>query len=315
MILLVIGMVMITSWTVPRSFSISGETVNTSVASSSVAATNSISSDLKTKLEPQFRKTLISHVFNEEYLLPFWLQHHATIFDHGIIIDYQSTDKSLDLVRQYCPSWEIRTTRNIRNGLANFEAELVDREIEDIEQTIQGFKVCLNTTEFLVWDPQELDPQKHYHLLSWSVAGEPTADFYPTNIYEFFRHITVAGTHLNRGYRYLHAESHLIYSPGRHSYYGVEHCADKILRPKTMVIFHTRDYPWNEAMIQRRLQIQQNIPESDKASGRGYQHITNRDQILETHARDIQGMTPLPDHLQHLLEKYGRFIPYGLRRV
>jgi hypothetical protein len=32
--------------------------------------------------------TVISHIFNEEYLLPFWLEHHRTIFDHGIIIDY-----------------------------------------------------------------------------------------------------------------------------------------------------------------------------------------------------------------------------------
>ena len=30
---------------------------------------------------------LFSHIYNEEYLLPFWLNHHKNIFDHGVIID------------------------------------------------------------------------------------------------------------------------------------------------------------------------------------------------------------------------------------
>jgi len=35
---------------------------------------------------------LFSHIYNEEYLLPFWLKHHKKIFDHGVIIDNFSTD-------------------------------------------------------------------------------------------------------------------------------------------------------------------------------------------------------------------------------
>lgn len=47
--------------------------------------------------------TVISHVYNEEYLIPFWLEHHKHMFSHGIIIDYNSTDRTLDIVREICP--------------------------------------------------------------------------------------------------------------------------------------------------------------------------------------------------------------------
>jgi FkbM family methyltransferase len=38
--------------------------------------------------------TLIGHFRNEEYLLPWWLRHHVPMFDHGVLIDYSSTDAS-----------------------------------------------------------------------------------------------------------------------------------------------------------------------------------------------------------------------------
>ena len=51
--------------------------------------------------------TVISHIFNEEYLLPFWLENHKNMFDHGIIIDYCSTDSSVEIIKKYCPTWEL----------------------------------------------------------------------------------------------------------------------------------------------------------------------------------------------------------------
>lgn len=34
--------------------------------------------------------TVLMHIYNEEYLLPFWLNHHKNIFDHGVIVNYDS---------------------------------------------------------------------------------------------------------------------------------------------------------------------------------------------------------------------------------
>lgn len=89
--------------------------------------------------------TLISHFYNEEFLLPFWLQHHANMFDHGILLDYDSTDRSLDIIRELVPHWEIRTSRNRK-----FDYNACDAEVMDIERGISGWKMVLNTTEFLV---------------------------------------------------------------------------------------------------------------------------------------------------------------------
>ena len=37
------------------------------------------------------RRVVISHFFNEAYLLPWWLKHHREIFDHGVLIDTVET--------------------------------------------------------------------------------------------------------------------------------------------------------------------------------------------------------------------------------
>ena len=53
------------------------------------------------------RKTVVTHFFNEEYLLPWWLEHHKKYFDHGVMIDYNSTDSSVEIIKKICPTWTI----------------------------------------------------------------------------------------------------------------------------------------------------------------------------------------------------------------
>ena len=116
--------------------------------------------------------TLISHIFNEEYLLPFWLEYHKNIFEHGIIIDYYSTDRSIEIIRKYCPTWEIITTRNInKDGSPNFKAEDVDLEVMDIESRISGFRICLNTTEFLFLTKPKEEIKYNYLKLTNKIYG------------------------------------------------------------------------------------------------------------------------------------------------
>ena len=91
--------------------------------------------------------TVISHIFNEELLLPYWLKHHKTLFDHGILIDFGCTDKSLDIVHDLCPTWEIVPLKYPEPENA---ARMADWQIMEIEDTLSGWKVALNTTEFIV---------------------------------------------------------------------------------------------------------------------------------------------------------------------
>ena len=74
--------------------------------------------------------TIITNVYNEEYLLPFWIEHHKKLMDDGIIdhvvvVDYRSTDNSMNIIRKMCPTWEILTTKN-----QHFGAEENDNDIE-----------------------------------------------------------------------------------------------------------------------------------------------------------------------------------------
>lgn len=97
------------------------------------------------------RKTVISHFYNEEFLLPWWLKHHSKVFDHGIMIDYHSTDRSVELIKKYCPSWEIRTTKN-----EFFDSDPIDKEVMGVEQQLEGWRIALNVTEFLYGNTDHL---------------------------------------------------------------------------------------------------------------------------------------------------------------
>ena len=90
-------------------------------------------------------RTVICHFYNEAYLLPWWLNHHIKIFDHGIMINHKSTDSSVDLIKKIAPHWDIVDTR-----LSEFDAFMTDLEVMNYEEQIQGFKIALNVTEFLM---------------------------------------------------------------------------------------------------------------------------------------------------------------------
>ena len=106
------------------------------------------------------KKTLISHFYNEEYLLPWFLKHHRQVFDHGIMIDYASTDRSREIIRELCPTWEIVSSRN-----EWFDPGPVDQEVMDIERNLDGWRVCLNVTEQIVGDWSILDTTEEDQLL------------------------------------------------------------------------------------------------------------------------------------------------------
>lgn len=117
------------------------------------------------------KKVVLCHFFNEEHLLPWWLKHHRKIFDHGIMIDYASTDRSVEIIREHCPTWEIRASRN-----SNFSPKEIDDEVMDIEKEISPgdwnnenrqaicgdavWRICLNVTEFLYGNYDRLHDKK-----------------------------------------------------------------------------------------------------------------------------------------------------------
>lgn len=90
------------------------------------------------------KRTVVAQCYNEEFLLPWWLKHHKHVYDHGIIVDYASTDRTREIIKEICPSWEIVPSRN-----EHFNGNAVDQEIMDIEKSLDGWRMAMNITEML----------------------------------------------------------------------------------------------------------------------------------------------------------------------
>jgi len=238
------------------------------------------------------KTTVIIHIYNEEYLLPFWLNHHKNIFDHGIIIDYRSTDNSINICKKICPMWDIITTRN-----ELFSTIDVDKEIMDIENTFSGIKICLNVTEFLF----SLKPLQEYFkddtLLSYSVnVTSPYSlnNYYPKNNVELIQNLlnTDIKFHTNndRYTRQLHNFKNGAYGVGRHHTYNFT-----IKNDTELHIIWFGYYPLNDLLLKRKLQIKNNMPESDKQLGFGYQHLYDLDKMLSINIEKTNSGMQLKD--------------------
>ena len=202
------------------------------------------------------------------------------IFDHGIIIDYCSTDSSIEIIKRFCPTWEIIKTKNLnQDGTPNFQAALVYIEVTEIEKNIKGLRIALNTTEFLFLMKDKYDlinslsENEYYYIKAYSVLSDKM-NIYPKNSVELLNNINTISKS-DRGptpYRILHSDTSIEYICGRH---------DMIYKRPIIIdnnnnffILWLNFYPFNDTIIKRKLQIQQNIPFCDKIVGNGIHHFS-----------------------------------------
>jgi hypothetical protein len=247
------------------------------------------------------KTTVIMHIYNEEYLLPFWLEHHKPMFDHGIIIDYGSTDSSLSIISSLCPTWDIRRSRN-----SVFDAKLIDSEVMDIESTVVGFKIALNVTEFLLHTEdfmKNISQQPICFAIPMVKALSSNDNYHPTTLKEFFGGIENIGiTRWLRGtHRFIHNFSNGGYGTGRHSV--------------SMPFSYTNDacvvwvgmYPLNSRTMARKLQIKSKMSEHDKLHNFGAQHLLSELQINVEKERLLHTslkLCDLPNTLKRCVLKY-----------
>lgn len=199
------------------------------------------------------KKTLISHFFNEEYLLPWWLSHHKQFFHHGILVDYNSTDSSLDIIKSICPHWKVIKTKN-----TYFDSAAIDLEIMDIERQISGWKVCLNTTEFLVGDYGIIDSSINKQLLignyifvdNKTKVLDKTQPIYDQISYGFHENSNMNDIGLGgRSLRSIHSRRIMYPTQGGRHFFGNESTTN-------LYIFYYGYLLAIDEMIQRKLQIQ-----------------------------------------------------------
>ncbi|MFT3731662.1 MAG: glycosyltransferase family 2 protein [Hyphomicrobium sp.] len=231
------------------------------------------------------KRVVISHFFNESYLLPWWLRHHREIFDHGVLIDYHSTDNSIEICRELVPHWEVVTSEN-----AKFAAFLCDFEVMKHEQRFPGaWKLALNTTEFFVAPglaKMERVMEQH-DLIGARLPGAIMVDTNPDNppdpdkplveqkatgIWEDeidFQALAIPGLTFPTRSRLYHRYDIGAYTPGRHSSHLPRQCNGS----RDLGAIHWYGFsPWCNAFKTRKLQISTKRDNFDVKNGFGAQH-------------------------------------------
>lgn len=241
--------------------------------------------------------TLITNIYNEEYYLPFWLEYHSKLFDHGIVIDYDSTDKSMEIVKKMCPTWEIRRTENIVDDKPLFETYRIEDECKKLECSItEGYKIYLNTTEWLVVERPlkellDFDAINKCYLMDVYLPLLYYKDYYPVDTKEFIRGFDskIVAAKDVRGHRFIFNRDCGNYYIGRHfttvdSDYDVDVNVSSLSRIG-MCVFWTGFYPLNEDVFKRKLQIKNNMKreiECQPHIGRNsaFQHFYSKEEML-----------------------------------
>jgi hypothetical protein len=196
------------------------------------------------------------------------------------MIDYHSTDRSVEIIKEICPTWDIVTSRNL-----DFQADTIDTEVNDIERDIEGWKICLNVTEQLIGDYSILDDEPK-QLLIPSVffvdCDRKKLVTYDKPLYEQktdgFLFSDNQQNFLERRSRSLHNipiqyppySTPACMAPGRHwNSYNTDQ----------LVTFYYGWCPFDQGQLARKLQIQTQIPLIDRQLNRGFHHITNNETL------------------------------------
>jgi hypothetical protein len=252
------------------------------------------------------KKTVICHFYNEEFLLPWWCKHHKELFDHGIMIDYASTDRSVEIIKEICPTWEIRPSRNDL-----FHPRDVDKEVMDIEAELSGWRIALNVTEFLYGNMGHIDKctakDKQFFIANYVFVDmeDPAKGSleltYNKPLHEQrywgYTDLTSAGyrwTELGGTYR-LNRSIHNY--PVEYPDWG-RHWPDTKYSFDDLMIFY---YGWADAGergLARKLQIQKKVPEEVS----GGHHNKDKVTFLEMYRNEQQPVsTDLRTEIEYIL--------------
>jgi hypothetical protein len=245
--------------------------------------------------------TLISHVYNEEFLLPFFIEQHYSKFDHGIILDFGSTDNSKSIIEKLAPKWQI-----IDCSEYLFDAIKLDNLITDLESDIQGICITLTVTEFLIGDPRLVSKEVIIPTVSLLRLpedpeirlGQKFHEVYKNGIFPFHPqlHSETEWMARKKGRRISVLRSP--YPRGRHF---------DLLGDSLLLIYRVSNCLANEHMIKRRLQIQNKIPDSDKALGYGVQHTDygkelTQESLLRAVDNEIKFCVSIGDYIELFLD-------------
>jgi hypothetical protein len=237
--------------------------------------------------EPVPQATILTHFYNEEFLLPHWLKHHSKLFDHGILVNYASTDRSVEIIKELTPTWEIHDSVN-----QMFDAILCDKEIMEYERTVTGWKMVLNVTEFLFTNDlkEKLRNLRKNNTSMVRSIGYQINDNYEEEEFDNDKPLILQRFHGKIDewrYRMIHCHEDGGYSVGRHwdtpelkqNPFNKTHYTRVPISDDNLYTFWYKFAPYKQ-QVPRKIQISPRIPNSDKEKKFGWQHWDLTEEIL-----------------------------------
>ena len=208
--------------------------------------------------------------------MPWWLENNKKYFKHGVMIDYHSTDNSVEIINKICPTWEIRTTKTDA-----WDPMDEDNEMMNVEKEFSGYKMILTLTEFLTGKCDFSDKPTCY-----SIPTKRMVDTKPNDppVYEIPLTEQKKDGYMARmnKYRYIHNHSFGDYvGAGRHK-------TNHETTPCNLVVWKYAYCPWTEEFIKRRLQFKKNMSVDHKRKGWGKQHKLNREELQEQYLKELK---------------------------
>jgi len=245
---------------------------------------------------------MVTHFYNEELLLPYFINHHAPMFDRVILIDCGSTDNGVKVIERLAPSsWTVVRSKHPDN----FHYQLVDDEVTEWENQFPGWwKIALTTTEFLVHPDlrgylsrlEAAGPRATHRFRSVLVVGNddtPLKRFSQLILQRNEYPLHYGRPQINVSLIYSSAYSRILHQLGRETtprYYSGRHNMTNQQPhslPSEGFIAKFFYSPWPELKT-RKLQIGGRIPVEHLQKGMGNQHNATA-ELLEANRNRIRG--------------------------
>ena len=238
----------------------------------------------KGPITPSPKVALVTHIYNEEFILPFFIFHHAHFFTVAHIIDFRSTDASLALLRKYAPeSWTVEPS-DVDTGY--FGAQETDAQLLRIERSLpEGWwKFCPTIAEFLISPDIQEELQaaadQNYQVLRVPGALLIGNDSVPLRSWESHHLLPQRSMYVVKGdhWRFIHRVPNCsVYAAAGRHFLLVE--AEIFSTWTSCSGFAKFSYtPWPEAR-QRKTQIAPKIPKTDLAVGMGKHHVFSSEKL------------------------------------
>lgn len=230
--------------------------------------------------------TIISHFYNEEFLLPLWLEHHKQFFEFGVMVDYNSTDRSVEIIKDICPHWQI-----LPANTPHFDHKECDDLVMHVERQLPPpwFRISVTCTEFIVGDVHKLISADHQ-------ANQKTQWLLPVNVFTGYDPNGALSNKIPLWeqvkygipwqnvwpfpyYRSFHNYNDMAYSDGRH-FHGECNQND-------VMIFKYSNALIGKEMFKRRLQIADKVSQKDKDLGCAEHNVQTETTIENWYKKNI----------------------------